>query len=91
MEEEAAALAEEIGEASLPAVPSGGQLLLPPTPILREDNWPLLTVSKGFFENLAQQRAPSTLCYGCLNTFRLLLLQVDFYLQLMLLGVRHLS
>jgi coatomer protein complex subunit alpha (xenin) len=56
MEEEAAALAEEIGEAHLPAIPSGGQLLLPPLPILREDNWPLLTVSKGFFENLAQQR-----------------------------------
>lgn len=56
MEEEAAALAEEIGEAHLPAIPSGGQLLLPPLPILREDNWPLLTVSKGFFENLAQQQ-----------------------------------
>ena len=30
------------------------QLLQPPTPILKEANWPLLTVSKGFFENLAQ-------------------------------------
>ena len=58
MEEEAAALAEEIGEGSLPQVGGGGALLLPPTPILREDNWPLLTVSKGFFENLAQQGAP---------------------------------
>ena len=26
---------------------------MPPTPIMREDNWPLLTVSKGFFETLA--------------------------------------
>lgn len=57
MEEEAAALAEEIGEGSLPQVGGDGTLLLPPTPILREDNWPLLTVSKGFFENLAQQGA----------------------------------
>ena len=30
------------------------QLMLPPTPILKDNNWPLLTVSKGFFENLAQ-------------------------------------
>ncbi len=29
------------------------QLLIPPVPILKEDNWPLLTVSKGFFESLA--------------------------------------
>ena len=29
------------------------RLLLPPHPILKEDNWPLLTVSKGFFESLA--------------------------------------
>ena len=27
--------------------------MIPPTPIMREDNWPLLTVSKGFFETLA--------------------------------------
>lgn len=25
-------------------------LLFPPVPILREDNWPLLTISKGFFD-----------------------------------------
>jgi len=29
------------------------RLLQPPHPILKEDNWPLLTVSKGFFESLA--------------------------------------
>lgn len=28
--------------------------MMPPTPILKGNNWPLLTVSKGFFENLAQ-------------------------------------
>jgi coatomer subunit alpha len=38
-------------------VEGGAPLLLPPTPILKEDNWPLLTVTKGFFENLAQQGA----------------------------------
>ena len=36
----------------LSATPAG-RLLTPPTPIMREDNWPLLTVSKGFFEQLA--------------------------------------
>jgi len=30
---------------------------MPPTPILRDENWPLLTVSKGFFENLAAKTA----------------------------------
>ena len=41
----------------------GAQLLLPPAPILREDNWPLLTVSKGFFESLAAGGArPLTTC-----------------------------
>lgn len=51
--EEAAKLAEELGDA-VPELPaSGGQLFLPPAPIMREDNWPLLTVSKGFFETLA--------------------------------------
>lgn len=36
-----------------PACPAAARLLQPPTPIMREDNWPLLTVSKGFFETLA--------------------------------------
>ncbi|KAG1674856.1 hypothetical protein FOA52_015244 [Chlamydomonas sp. UWO 241] len=42
-------------EGALPehALVGAGQLLLPPAPILKEDNWPLLTVSKGFFEVLA--------------------------------------
>lgn len=38
----------------LPVTDPNAKLLLPPTPILREDNWPLLTVSKGFFETLAK-------------------------------------
>ncbi|KAK9847289.1 hypothetical protein WJX84_005223 [Apatococcus fuscideae] len=35
-----------------PELDPKARLLLPPPPILKEDNWPLLTVSKGFFENL---------------------------------------
>ncbi|BBN03852.1 coatomer subunit alpha [Marchantia polymorpha subsp. ruderalis] len=44
-------LAGELGEnvPELPAESKSG-LLLPPTPILRDNNWPLLLVSKGFFE-----------------------------------------
>ena len=45
-------LAEGLDE--VPELDSNAQLMLPPTPILKENNWPLLTVSKGFFENLAQ-------------------------------------
>ena len=45
-------LAEGLEE--VPEVDSNAQLLMPPTPILKDNNWPLLTVSKGFFENLAQ-------------------------------------
>ncbi|KAJ9518428.1 hypothetical protein QJQ45_018452 [Haematococcus lacustris] len=47
--------AERIGQnlTELPDLPSKTGLLMPPTPILKEDNWPLLTVSKGFFETLA--------------------------------------
>lgn len=53
--EEAERLAEKVTEAGieLPSVDADAQLLLPPAPILKEDNWPLLTVSKGFFEKLA--------------------------------------
>jgi len=35
-------------------VEAEAQLMMPPTPILKDNNWPLLTVTKGFFENLAQ-------------------------------------
>ena len=37
----------------VPAVdPAVGKLLTLPTPLVREDNWPLLTVTKGFFEGV---------------------------------------
>ena len=37
----------------VPAVhPDVGKLLTLPTPLVREDNWPLLTVTKGFFEGV---------------------------------------
>jgi coatomer protein complex subunit alpha (xenin) len=35
---------------ALPEVPEDAVLLIPTTPIMREDNWPLLSVSKGVFE-----------------------------------------
>ena len=68
LEEEAARVAEAIGEGHLPQVEGGAPLLLPPTPILKEDNWPLLTVTKGFFENLAQQGAHAQSC-DALHTY----------------------
>jgi coatomer protein complex subunit alpha (xenin) len=45
-----------------PEVPDedAATLLLPPLPILREENWPLLTVSKGFFETLAAKGTAAT-------------------------------
>ena len=51
--EEAEQLAESLGD-SVPPVSSQAQLMQPPQPILREDNWPLLTVSKGYFESLVK-------------------------------------
>ena len=59
--EDAERLAEGLEE--IPPLEPGAQLLLPPQPILREDNWPLLTVSKGFFENLAAGGARVALMY----------------------------
>ena len=41
----------------LPQVKPGAQLLKPPPPIMQtEANWPLLTVSKGFFEGIKAVR-----------------------------------
>ena len=34
---------------------SNAKLFIPPTPILRESNWPLLEVKKGFFERLDEE------------------------------------
>jgi hypothetical protein len=52
-------LAAELGE-ELPPLPEDGkaQLLQPPTPILRENNWPLLLVQKGFFEGAIEGEEP---------------------------------
>lgn len=45
-------------EGCAPELPAAGRLLLPPAPALpSSDNWPLLTVSKGFFETLAAKGA----------------------------------
>eukprot|EP00276_Gloeochaete_wittrockiana_P011375 CAMPEP_0184649706 /NCGR_PEP_ID=MMETSP0308-20130426/7114_1 /TAXON_ID=38269 /ORGANISM="Gloeochaete witrockiana, Strain SAG 46.84" /LENGTH=1213 /DNA_ID=CAMNT_0027082633 /DNA_START=152 /DNA_END=3793 /DNA_ORIENTATION=- len=44
---------------NLPATKPDAQLLTPPTPIFREGNWPLLTMSKGFFQGTAQQQNES--------------------------------
>ena len=46
-------LQPELAKELKASLQSDAQLLVPPTPILKEDNWPLLTVSKGFFESLA--------------------------------------
>ena len=44
-------------EADLPEVLPGAALLKPPPPIMQtEANWPLLTVSKGFFEGIKAVR-----------------------------------
>ncbi|GAX83376.1 hypothetical protein CEUSTIGMA_g10801.t1 [Chlamydomonas eustigma] len=52
LQEDTDRLAQALGD-DLPELPSAAQLMLPPAPILKEDNWPLLTVTKGFFELLA--------------------------------------
>lgn len=57
LEEDAARIEESLAPELVAELRAGLQpdarLLLPPHPILKEDNWPLLTVSKGFFESLA--------------------------------------
>jgi len=56
--DEAARLAAELPEGEAPpAVPAGARPLAPPPPLTRGDNWPLLTVTKGFFETLAARGA----------------------------------
>lgn len=53
LEEEALALQQELAD-RVPTLPdlSNGKLLYPPIPILKENNWPLLEVRRGFFESL---------------------------------------
>lgn len=61
MEDEAEAILNELGgieklapnmEEIVIQAQNDGKLLLPPTPILRENNWPLLEVRKGFFDQV---------------------------------------
>jgi len=51
MHEDAERISQGLGD--LPELPLTAGLLMPATPILKEGNWPLLTVNKGFFETLA--------------------------------------
>ncbi|CAG0894770.1 unnamed protein product, partial [Cyprideis torosa] len=55
LQDVADAIKEEVPEStSLPEAASGARLLVPPPPIAQaESNWPLLTVSRGFFEGVA--------------------------------------
>lgn len=59
--DKAAQLAARLGDGELPNVPGGadGELLLPPTPIVREENWPLLNVQRTLISNALdkQQKA----------------------------------
>lgn len=58
LDEEAESIKETLDDQSpLPEVMPGAQLLQPPPPIMQtETNWPLLTVSKGFFEGIKAVR-----------------------------------
>lgn len=52
LSDDAQRLAELLTAAKLPvpAVREDARTLLPPTPIVKEENWPLLTVSRGIFD-----------------------------------------
>ena len=52
LDEEAAELASSLGEDALPSLLPNAELIMPPPPILKEDNWPLLRVSKGYFDTM---------------------------------------
>ncbi|XP_076265254.1 coatomer subunit alpha isoform X1 [Rhynchophorus ferrugineus] len=62
MHEEAQQLKEQIGDdKKLPDVDVNAKFLKPPPPIQQaESNWPLLTVSKGYFESTAAQSVTSS-------------------------------
>ena len=58
LDEEAEKLAQTLGEGKLPKVPEKAAAMVPPTPILRHSNWPLLEVTASMFEGrLARERA----------------------------------
>ena len=51
----------------LPAVKSDAKLLLPPVPVQQmQANWPLLTVSKGFFESAMSAKG---LYFVCISVY----------------------
>lgn len=50
-----------INETNIPKIRPNAKLLKPPVPVMQaETNWPLLTVSKGFFEGAAMTRAKNS-------------------------------
>lgn len=51
-------------EDGVPPLPGSSTLLMPPAPLLKEENWPLLTISKGFFETLAAKGAAAAAAAG---------------------------
>lgn len=54
LQEQAAAVAADLGaeDDHLPAPPQDSRLLLPPEPVCADQgNWPLLTISRGFFDS----------------------------------------
>ena len=64
--EEAARLQEVLDGAklALPTPLEGATALLPPTPIVREENWPLLTVARSAFDpTLAGPAEGGTYCF----------------------------
>lgn len=58
------AVVQMLPEECVPPLPQSPSLLLPPAPVLKQDNWPLLTVSKGFFETLAAKGAAAAAAGG---------------------------
>lgn len=50
--DQADTLAEQLGDDTPTHIPDNAMLLQPPVPILRQSNWPLLEVEKGFFDAL---------------------------------------
>jgi coatomer protein complex subunit alpha (xenin) len=59
--EEAEGMKEQAPADSLPEPLADASLLIPPPPVHRNtENWPLLTVSKGFFDGAIQQKKSGT-------------------------------
>merc|ERR1712131_562817 len=59
--EQAEGMKEQAPADSLPEPLADASLLIPPPPVHRNtENWPLLTVSKGFFDGAIQQKKSGT-------------------------------